>query len=80
MPIYEYVCNKCGKQFEKVVMPEKGDSNIVCPGCNSSDVKRKFSMFASKMGPSASSRDSFKSLSQIQSGDACSTGTCPTCF
>ena len=32
MPIFEYVCNACQKEFEEIVL---GDEQPVCPGCGS---------------------------------------------
>ena len=31
MPIYEYHCNKCGQDFETLVM--RSDESVCCPGC-----------------------------------------------
>ena len=43
MPIYEYRCRACGKDFEKYV---HGPSTAVaCPGCDGADVTRKLSVF-----------------------------------
>jgi len=42
MPIYEYKCNKCKLEFEKMQsMDEKHVS--ICPECGSDDTKRVFS-------------------------------------
>ena len=56
MPIYEYKCSKCKKEFEKLVFA--GDDNdISCPECNSSKVAKKMSatsfMGASSLGKCA---------------------------
>ena len=45
MPIYEYRCETCGKRFEELVM--KSSQKIACPGCDSDDVERELSLFAS---------------------------------
>jgi putative FmdB family regulatory protein len=37
VPIYEYVCRKCEKQFEELVF---GASQPVCPACQSPEVER----------------------------------------
>ena len=41
MPIYEYVCKKCGHQFEKLVRHGK---TPVCASCGAPDVERLFSL------------------------------------
>ncbi|MEE9523181.1 MAG: zinc ribbon domain-containing protein [Thermodesulfovibrionales bacterium] len=42
MPIYEYVCNKCGNEFELLVFNE---SDVKCPKCNTPKVTKKLSLF-----------------------------------
>jgi putative FmdB family regulatory protein len=37
VPLYEYVCQKCQKQFEELVF---GEQKIVCPACQSPKVER----------------------------------------
>jgi putative FmdB family regulatory protein len=50
MPIFEYKCEKCQKEFERVVFA--GDTGKVeCPECKGFDVKKKMSV-ASFMGSS----------------------------
>ena len=43
MPLYEFRCNACGVEFEVLV---RGEVQQSCPGCESTDVKRKVSLFA----------------------------------
>ncbi len=43
MPIYEYRCRGCGKDFEKYL--HAASSGVVCPTCASADVMRKLSVF-----------------------------------
>ena len=40
MPIFDYRCNKCGKEFEKLVRKEE---DKVCPDCASADLEKKVS-------------------------------------
>lgn len=41
MPIYEYVCKKCGHEFEKLV---RGGKTPACASCGAVDVERVFSL------------------------------------
>ena len=44
MPIFEYKCKKCGKQFEEFVFTAKeSDSDIECPSCGTNNPKRLIS-------------------------------------
>ncbi len=57
MPIFEYTCKQCGKEFERVVFSgeEKG---IICPECKSKDVKKNMSastFMCTSMGSCATS-------------------------
>ncbi len=42
MPIYEYQCNKCSKEFEKLIFKGEED-DITCPKCKSPDIVKKMS-------------------------------------
>jgi len=42
MPLYEFVCQDCGTNFEKVVS-FTATSTLVCTACDSTEVKRKMS-------------------------------------
>jgi putative FmdB family regulatory protein len=53
MPIYEYDCRDCGKEFELLVSSERLADQQTCPNCASDRLTRKFSAFAS---PSSSSQ------------------------
>lgn len=43
MPIFEYLCKECHREFETLV---QGDGQVACPFCESEDLERKFSAFA----------------------------------
>lgn len=47
MPIYEYLCNKCGRRMSFLVMPSSRAFEPACKSCRSSDLERLFSRFAS---------------------------------
>jgi putative FmdB family regulatory protein len=46
MPLYEYRCRKCGKQFELLRRMADADRDLVCPECRSEEVERLLSTFA----------------------------------
>lgn len=47
MPIYEYTCRKCRREFEELVM---GGREPMCPECQGKDLERKMSVTASPHG------------------------------
>ena len=53
MPIYEFVCNKCKKNFEKFVLSIGNISEVKCPACGSEDVTKQFSTFSCMSGSSS---------------------------
>ncbi len=46
MPIYEYSCRDCNARFQKLVQGFHNPPGLVCPRCNSSQVLRAVSRFA----------------------------------
>jgi len=48
MPIYEYQCASCGKEFEALV--RNSASAPACPACNGSELRKKLSTFAALSG------------------------------
>lgn len=69
MPIFEFVCSDCHKPFEELVRISNAASEAVCPSCNSQNVTKKISTFASKI--SGGSSYSFSSAP----ASSCSTGS-----
>jgi putative FmdB family regulatory protein len=43
MPIYEYICRSCEKQFEAIVSSERVAE---CPACKSQELEQQLSAFA----------------------------------
>lgn len=46
MPVYEYVCKKCGTDFEITAHWDERKKKAVCPKCQSKKVEPRFSSFA----------------------------------
>jgi len=44
MPIYEYACRGCGKEFETLVRASAPQPE--CPNCHGQDLEKKLSTFA----------------------------------
>jgi putative FmdB family regulatory protein len=43
MPLYEYHCNYCGEDFDKIVSFSEADHLPECPACGQSDTRKKIS-------------------------------------
>ncbi|MBW1797278.1 MAG: zinc ribbon domain-containing protein [Deltaproteobacteria bacterium] len=46
MPIYEYQCQACERQFQSLVMKNEDDENLLCPECGSPNLKKLISRVA----------------------------------
>ena len=68
MPIFEFICQECGSPFEELVRSPNVADEVSCPYCESSQVKKQISTFASQVAGSAGSLASFPAVS-------CSSGS-----
>ena len=46
MPIYEYVCSQCHREFDYLVLRPKRAKRVKCRFCKSGDVRRVLSSFS----------------------------------
>ena len=46
MPIFDFICNNCGQSFDVMIKNKEKDS-VLCPECQSKDVKQQLSIFYS---------------------------------
>jgi putative FmdB family regulatory protein len=46
MPVYEYRCRSCEKDFEKYL--PRTSATVSCPSCDGTEVMRKLSVFGMK--------------------------------
>jgi putative FmdB family regulatory protein len=44
MPIFEYRCRACQREFEQLVLPSRAQP--ACPACGNGDLERLLSLFA----------------------------------
>ena len=76
MPIYEYCCDKCGKEFEELVFD---DSNPACPFCGSSLTHKLMSSCCVHCGAGSSSGGGSTGSSSGGGCAGCSGGNCASC-
>jgi putative FmdB family regulatory protein len=49
MPLYEFNCSKCDKDFELLVHSSNWEGAVACPHCGSKKLTKKLSVFASQV-------------------------------
>lgn len=69
MPIFEYHCGKCDKDFEKLVFGS--DPEVDCPYCGQTDVQKLMSACSAKVG--------YKFTSASKSADSCGGCAATSC-
>jgi len=69
MPVYEYRCTACGREFEKLVFSTA--RAVACPGCGGAEVVRRPSVF----GMSGVEHQTVSSSACT----SCSKGSCAGC-
>ena len=67
MPIYEYRCQNCGKQFEKLLRSINVAEQVICPACQSKSAERQLSAFAT-VGSTRVANESCPMSSNCDSG------------
>ena len=51
MPIYEYKCEDCGKDFDTLRPMSQADTAIACEKCGGAHTRRKLSLFFAQSLP-----------------------------
>lgn len=67
MPIYNYVCEECGNNFELLEGMTARSAARKCPSCGSGRIQKTFSSFS--VGSASGGND-------FSAGASCPTGTC----
>lgn len=74
MPIYEFICRKCGNEFDKLTKFDWKSANLKCPKCESMELERVVSRVGGIMNGGK-----IQMLDNDSACTSCSTGTCSTC-
>ena len=72
MPIFEFICQKCGKEFERLVF--RSDEAVACPECGEESVNKLMSACSAKVGYKFTSGSK-----PASSCSGCSSTSCSTC-
>jgi len=76
MPIFEYMCKSCGKNFEKLV-PRPTDELYPCPDCCSKNTEKKLSAFGGILTGSSQMSCPSASACESMGRPGCGGGKCP---
>jgi len=76
MPIYEYVCEDCGKEFEELVF---GERKVSCPHCRSHKTGKLMSYCRHKSGKAYDPVGAASSPGSGSSCSGCSASSCASC-
>ncbi|PKN17278.1 MAG: FmdB family transcriptional regulator [Deltaproteobacteria bacterium HGW-Deltaproteobacteria-6] len=80
MPIYEYQCDKCKKQFEVVTLSLSEKPKAVCPKCKSKKTSKIISRVGKGKYGALRSGGSVSSSAPSSSGcSSCSSSNCSSC-
>jgi len=71
MPIFEYLCDDCGNQFEKLVRRSEEADRTECPSCGRDHVTTRISSFAARTNGAAK-----ETLPSCPSGMCATPGLC----
>ncbi len=75
MPIYEYICQDCGAQFEALRSIKEADRPIPCQECQGEHTTRMVSVFYAQSG----GRVIAGSSSESGGCGGCAGGSCASC-
>lgn len=75
MPIYEFACAKCGREFEEIAF---GDEVAPCPHCGSHDTHKLMSACCRRRSGSSGASD-YAPASPSSGCAGCSGGNCASC-
>lgn len=79
MPVYEYLCQACGKRFEALRPMSQLDAPISCPRCAAPEARRTVSVFAAISRDSGGGSRMVAGSTSAGGCSGCSGGNCTGC-
>ena len=73
MPLFEYACKECERQFEVLV---RGHETPECPACHGTDLERRQSTFAARTANGSAASDNPAMGACGRCGDPRGPGAC----
>ena len=77
MPIYEYSCRDCGKEFEELVFSE--GQKVLCPECGSEEARKMISRCRTRMGGDIPTAKESAGAGGGGGCAGCGGGSCASC-
>jgi putative FmdB family regulatory protein len=71
MPIYEYICQDCQNEFERIRSFKDADAAQTCNHCQGENIKRQISLFNATSGGRA--------IAGTGGCNSCAGGSCASC-
>lgn len=76
MPIYEYTCNNCKTKFEILHKSTSKVDELICPNCNSTNIKKMLSVFSASTNSSNNYNSYCSDGNCIDTSSCCNNGMC----
>ncbi|MDA8417870.1 MAG: zinc ribbon domain-containing protein [Desulfobacteraceae bacterium] len=73
MPLYDYLCRRCGHEFELLVM---GNDQPSCPQCHGEELDKRMSGFSVRGGQAKTKAGAGAPASKCS---GCGGGSCASC-
>ena len=77
MPMYEYHCSRCAKDFEELVFGD--ERSVRCPACGSKKIRKLMSRCSHRSGGRSDYGESAGAGSGSSGCSGCSGGDCGSC-
>jgi putative FmdB family regulatory protein len=76
MPVFEYKCSSCNSKFEVLHKSSVKHEDVICPDCNSKEIKKLFSAFSASVQGNSHNGCNPESCGMPSARCGCSGGSC----